>query len=343
MKILITGGCGFVGLNLSLYLKRNLNNSQIFTIDNLSRLGSKARYNRLKLNNIKNFKIDISNFKSVMGLPRFDLIVDCCAEAAVGDSIKKPKKVFDTNLVGTFNIINKCKKDKSDIIFLSTSRVYSINLFKNKINLNSLNKKNLKKFRVNENCDVKDVKSLYGFTKLSSEDLIKEYSYINRIKYIINRFGVISGPWQFGHEDQGFVSLWLISHLLKKNLKYIGFEGKGLQMRDVIHVEDVCEIILLQIKNINRIHNKTFNIGGGIKNLISLKMLTNLCENITKNKIKFSSIKKTSLFDIPIFLTNNSKIKKYYKWKPKRNINLILKDIYDWTIRYEKIIKKVFL
>ena len=343
MKILITGGCGFVGSNLSLYLKRNLNNSQIFTIDNFTRPGSKIRYNILKLKNIRNFNIDISNYKKVMNLPRFDLIIDCCAEAAVADSIKKPKKVFDTNLIGTFNIINKCKKDKSDIIFLSTSRVYSINLFKKKINLSNIKKKKLNKFSVNESFDTDGRKSLYGFTKLSSEDLIKEYSYSDKIRYIINRFGVISGPWQFGHEDQGFVSLWIISHFLKKNLKYIGFGGKGLQMRDVLHIDDACEIILLQIKKINLIYNQTFNIGGGIRNLISLKKLTNLSENITKNKIKFTQVKKTSIFDIPIFLTNNAKIKKYYKWKPKKKMDLIIKDIYTWTIKYKKIIKKVFL
>ncbi len=341
MKILITGGCGFVGSNLSIFLKRYLNNSKIFTIDNFIRPGSKIRYKRNKLYNIKNFKVDISNYKSVMMLPKFDLIIDCCAEAAVADSIKKPKKVFDTNLVGTFNIISKCKKDKSDIIFLSTSRVYSIDLLK-KINLKKIKFKKLRSLSIKENYDISGIKSLYGFTKLSSEDLIKEYNYSNNLKYIINRFGVISGPWQFGYEDQGFVSLWVASHLLKKKLKYIGFGGSGHQMRDVIHIDDVCQIILLQIKNLRKIYNVTFNVGGGLKNLISLKKLTNLCELITKNKIKFTRIKKTSLFDIPIFLTNNSKIKKYYNWQPQKKIDLIVKDIYNWMIKHEKVINKIF-
>jgi len=342
MKILVTGGCGFVGSNISIHLKKKLKNSKIYTLDNFSRKGSKINLKRLKLNNISNFKINISNQKKVMNLPKFDIIIDCCAEAAIEDSIKKPDKIFKTNLLGSFNIIKKCKKDNSSVIFLSSSRVYSIKSLRKDVDLNKLNKKTIKKFQVDENFDTESPKSLYGFSKLSSEDLIKEASYSYKIKYLINRFGVISGPWQFGYEKQGFVSLWVLNHVLKKNLKYIGFNGKGKQYRDVIHVDDVCDLILLQIKRINKIYNQTFNIGGGLKNLISLKELSQICEKVTGNKVEFSKIYKTSLFDIPIFLTNNKKIKNFYDWKPKINIKKIVIDIYDWAINNRKLIKRIY-
>ena len=83
--------------------------------------------------------------------------------------------------------------------------------------------------------DTNSAKSLYGFTKLASEELIKEYAYSNNLKYIINRFGVIAGPWQFGKVDQGFMSLWVWRHLSKLKLKLIGFGGSGHQIRDVLH------------------------------------------------------------------------------------------------------------
>jgi len=272
MKILITGGCGFIGSNLAIFLKNNIKNSIIHSLDNLTRNSSKINLKRLKKEKIKNFNIDISSKKKIDQLMRYDIIIDCCAEAAVEASKLDSKRVFYTNLVGTFNILEKCKKDNSKIIFLSTSRVYSINKIISKAKyINQIKYK----FKINENFSKNSPISFYGFTKLSSEKLIEEYSFSNDIKYIINRFGVVSGPWQFGKQDQGFVSLWLWRFINKDKLNYIGFKGLGNQIRDVIHVLDLCELIYEQIKKIKKINNKIFNVGGGLKNSISLKELNN--------------------------------------------------------------------
>ncbi len=330
MKILITGGCGFVGSNIAIYLKKTLYKSKISSLDNLIRKGSALNNQRLLRHKINNFKIDIENYKRIKVLPKFDLIIDCCAEPAIEASRKDPDRVFKTNLVGTFNILKKCVRDKSNLIFLSSSRVYSIRdlrkLFKN----GNLKKPIKIKKKINENFNTSSASSLYGFTKLASEKLIIETFFKTKLKYIINRFGVIAGPWQFGKQDQGFVPLWVARHLFKKKLSYIGFGGNGHQVRDVIHIKDVCEIILIQIRKINKVYNNTFNIGGGLSNSISLKDLTAKCQEITKNKIKIKKINKTSIFDIPYFVTDNNKIKKIYKWTPSRNINQLIKDIYFW-------------
>ena len=331
MKILITGGCGFVGSNLAIYLKKKRISTQINSLDNLSRKGTLLNLNRLKKNKIKNFKIDISNNKALKKLPKYDLIVDCCAEAAVEASKKEVDRVFYTNLVGTFNILKKCVKDKSKLIFLSSSRVYSIN------KLQKLKKRN---FLVDEKFDTFGVKSIYGFCKYSSEQLIKEFSFLHNIKYVITRFGLISGPWQFGKQDQGVVSLWLWRHLNKKKLSYIGFGGKGQQVRDVIHISDVCKLIMLQIKKIGSINNLTINVGGGKKNSISLKNLTKICQKITSNEIKIFSNKKTSNYDIPYYVTNNSQAKKIYKWSPEKKILHIIQDMYKWMLPNKKILIK---
>ena len=337
MKILITGGCGFVGSNIAIFLKKKLKNANIFSLDNLFRKGSEINQKRLISNKIRNFNIDITNTKKINNLKKFDLVIDCCAEPAIEASTKDPDRVFKTNLIGTFNILKKCTRDKSNIIFLSSSRVYSIKDLRNLIkNLNL--KKTLKINKtINEKFETSSASSLYGFTKLSSEKLIKEFSFANKLKYIINRFGVISGPWQFGKQDQGFVTMWIGKHIYKKKLSYIGFGGHGNQVRDVIHIDDVCEIIYLQIKNLNKKYNNTFNIGGGPKNSISLKQLTSKCRIITNKKINIGKISSTSNFDIPYFVTDNSKIKKFYKWKPVKNIDLVLKDVYKWLIENKKL------
>ncbi len=341
MKILITGGCGFVGSNIAIFLKKKLKKANIFSLDNLTRAGSEINKKRLKKFKIKNYNLDIENSKKVNLLPKFNLVIDCCAEPAIEASKKNPTRVFKTNLLGTFNILKKCIKDKSNIIFLSSSRVYSIKDLRNIVKKKFIKKPLKVNKLVSEEFDTSNESSLYGFTKLASEKLIKEMFYKGKLKYLINRFGVISGPWQFGKQDQGFVTLWIARHLLKKNLSYIGFGGKGFQIRDVIHIDDVCDIIYLQLKKMNKIYNRTFNIGGGKNNVLSLRDLTSLCERLTNTSIKFRNISKTSNYDIPYYVTNNKKVKKFYKWSPKKNINQILKDIFIW-LQQNKVILKYF-
>ena len=344
IKILITGGCGFVGSNLCIFLK-NLG-FKVFSLDNLSREGSKINKKRLELKKIKNYKFDISNNKKIKLLPKFDFIIDCCAEPSVEASRKSSRdaiRVFKTNLEGTLNILLKCQKDKSSIIFLSSSRAYSIDSLK-KLNGHNYTINNSLKIKksIGLKFDTSSPKTLYGFTKLASEDLIREFSYANNIKYIINRCGVITGPWQMGKVDQGFVSffVWNISN--KRNIKFIGFGGYGYQERDLLHIDDLNELILKQIKKFNKLNSQSYSVGGGLKNLISLKLLKKKIENITGNKVKSLPVKSTSIYDIPYFLTDNKTIKKVYNWQPKKNINTIINDIYNWQNQNYKILKKIF-
>ncbi len=337
MKILITGGCGFVGSNIAIYLKKNYKNAQIYSLDNLIRNGSRLNRNRLKAYKIKNYNFDIKKNDNFKKLPTFNLIIDCCAEPAIEVSKKEPDRVFNTNLIGTFNVLKKCIKDKTDIIFLSSSRVYSIEKLRSLVKSEKLLKPLKIKREIDETFSVDSASSLYGFTKLASEKLIREMFFKTNLKYIINRFGVIAGPWQFGKQDQGFVTLWLARHLFKKKLAYIGFGGNGFQVRDLLHIDDVCKIISLQIKKLKKINNETFNIGGGPKNTISLKDLTRKCEIMTNNKIRIQKISKTSDYDIPYYVTNNNKIKKFYNWIPSKKIESILIDIYFWLKKNKKI------
>ena len=331
MKILITGGCGFVGSSIAIYLKEK--QFKVASLDNLSRKGSVLNELRIKKKKIKNYKIDIIKQRNLNKLPKFDIIIDCCAEVAVEKSKSDLSKVVNTNLIGTYNILNKAIKDNSKIIFLSTSRVYSISEIKKKYSYN-------KKFLINEKFSTESPISIYGFTKLASEKLIEELSYSNGVDYIINRFGVISGPWQFGVEDQGFVSLWLWRHMNKIPLSYKGYNGKGTQIRDVIHINDVCDLIYLQIKKFKKIKNDTFNIGGGIKNKIDLKTLTKKCIGLTNNTLKISKINKTSNYDVPYYVSDNKKVFNKYNYKIKNNIDNILKDILDWQKNNFKLLKK---
>ena len=336
MKVLITGGCGFIGSNLAIFLKKK--KYQVWSIDNLFRSGSILNEKKLKKNKIKNIKANINRINRLK-LGKFDIVIDCCAEPSVEASRKDLDRVISTNFLGTLNLLKKCIKDKSNLIFLSTSRVYSIQSLKNFFKNDTLRNKISLKKEINLNFSTQSPKSIYGFTKLASEELIKELSYLFNFKYIINRLGVIAGPRQMGKVDQGFVSLWTWKHLNKLPLKYIGFGGNGHQARDVLHVDDLNELIYQQIKKINKINNTTFTAGGGKSNLISLKELTKICESLTGNKVKFSKVKKTSSYDIPYFCTSNSSVSKVYKWKPKKIILNIVEDTLNWQKKNYKLIK----
>ena len=339
MKILVTGGCGFVGSNLCLFLKGK--GFKVYSLDNLFRNGSYLNYLRLKKEGIKNFKIDISELKKILNLPKFDFIIDCCAEASVETSHKDLSRVFNTNLVGTKNVLLKCLKDKSKIIYISSSRVYSLNELNKVIKFKKKNPIKINK-AINLNFSVSSPKTLYGYSKHASEELIKEFSFIYGLKYLINRCGVISGPWQFGKIDQGFFSLFIWKALNKKRIKFIGFGGYGNQVRDILHIKDLSKLIYIQIKNFQRKKNMTFAVGGGKKNAISLRKLVQMCENKLKIKISTERVKKTSTYDIPYFVSSNNDVKKIYNWKPLENLDSIFNDTISWMRKHKLELKRYF-
>ena len=212
-------------------------------------------------------------------------------------------------LLGTFNILKIASRMNAKLIFLSSSRIYSILKIKK---LSKLKKSNLfKKFTVNEEFSTEAPLSFYGYSKLSSEMMIKEFSYLKNIDYIINRFGLVAGPGQFGKIDQGVISYWVWRKLNKLKLYYKGYKGSGMQIRDVLHIDDLTCIIGEQVKKIDKIKNNVFNIGGGTKNSLTLKELNDKISNITNNKQKILKKLETSNYDIPIYISNNSKIKKF--------------------------------
>ena len=129
---------------------------------------------------------------------------------------------------------------------------------------------------------------------------------------------------------------------MKKKLSYIGYGGHGNQIRDVLHIDDLCELIHKQIKIINKIYNKLYTVGGSKISYTSLKNLTKICQNITGNKISIDKKRSTSIYDIPYFITDNRKVSKAYKWRPKKNINKIVYDITTWINNNKNLIQKYF-
>lgn len=350
-KILVTGGAGFVGSNFCVNLKNNYSSIDVTAFDNLIRKGSELNLPRLKKYGVKFVRGDIRNKKDLNSL-KFDLMIECSAEPSVLAGINSsPDYVLDTNLLGAINCFEQARKNNAGVIFLSTSRIYPMK------KLNDLkftetdtrfllnNKQDLKgasEEGINEEFPLEGGRSLYGATKLSAEIILNEYIGSYGIKAVINRCGVISGPWQMGKSDQGIIVYWMAAHVFKNNLKYIGFGGKGKQVRDVLHIDDLFELVNNQISNIDKYNGGVYNVGGGKNNSLSLLELTDYCQKISGNKVLITRDKKERSNDIRIYITDNKKIEKEADWHPLKNIEQILQDTHAWINKNKTDLNNIF-
>lgn len=345
-NILITGGAGFVGSSMALQLKAKYPTYEIYVLDNLKRRGSELNIPRLKAANIHFVHGDIRNKEDFDGLPKIDLILEASAEPSVLAGIDStPDYLINTNLSGTINCLNFATKNKSDFIFLSTSRIYpietieSINFTEATTRFEIAEQQTIKGFSKNgisEDFPLDNYRSLYGTTKLASELFIQEYKQFFGLKTVINRCGVLTGPWQMGKIDQGVVVLWIAKHFWNQPLSYIGYGGTGKQVRDMLHTDDLFRLIDWQMHHLDEINGEIFNVGGGTEISLSLNEMTTLCEEITGNKIPIKQVPENRTADIRIYITDNSKVTAKTGWKPQISPKQIFSEIYEWIKENEQ-------
>ena len=350
MKILITGGCGFVGSNLAIGLKKKHPNYSICALDNLKRRGSELNLSRLKEHEVSFIHGDIRNRTDFDEVGEVDLVIDAAAEPSVLAGTQGGLDyLIDTNLNGTINTLHYAKTHDAAFIFLSTSRVYPIQKISNlsivetetRFSLTDEQSENgVTKNGISEQFTLEGERSFYGATKLASELFVQEYA-SQGLRTVINRSGVISGPYQMGKVDQGVVVLWMARHYWRQPLNYIGFGGTGKQVRDVLHIDDLLDLIDWQIHHLDDIAGKKFNVGGGLESSVSLMELTRLCQEITGNQININSQLENRPGDIPLYLTDNKTITELSGWSPRRSVKGILENVYYWIDENENSLEKL--
>ena len=340
-KILITGGAGFVGSALAITLKKNYPSYEIYCLDNLRRKGSELNVARLGKAGINFIHGDIRSKEDFDALPMVDTVIEASAEPSVLAGINggTPDYLINTNLFGTVNCLNYSVRCKAAFIFLSTSRVYPIKTIEK---LDFIEQET--RFQLTDNQPVKGVsskgiaedfpldgaRSLYGTTKLASELIIQEYNEFYNLKTVINRCGVLTGPWQMGKVDQGVMVLWIAKHFFEQKLAYIGFGGEGKQTRDMMHIDDLYRLIDWQLHNIDKVNGEVLNAGGGVEVSVSLQELTEICQRVTGKTIPIDKVVENRPADIRLYITDNSKVTALTGWKPEIGIEQIVKDITAW-------------
>lgn len=350
--ILITGGAGFVGSNLAIQLKQKYPKYTVICLDNLKRRGSELNLSRLKLHEIEFIHGDI---RDKHDFDQVQVPVDCVIEAAAEPSVLaglngQTDYLIDTNLNGTINALNFALRHKASFVFLSTSRVYPIRTIENirveetatRFEISAQQSiPGVSRNGISELFPLAGSRSLYGATKLASELMVEEFHEMFGLKTVINRCGVLTGPHQMGKVDQGVVVLWMARHFWKKSLSYVGYGGLGKQVRDLLHINDLFDIVDRQMHHISHYDGQIFNIGGGRKVSASLQELTHFCQEISGNTISIESIAETRKADIRLYVSDCSRIHDLAGWEPQRSVQEIMTDIYDWIRENEHQLKPI--
>jgi CDP-paratose 2-epimerase len=300
MRILITGGAGFIGASTALGLAARHPDFEIVALDNLSRRGSELNLPRLRRAGIAFVHGDVRELEDLRAVSSVDVLVECSAERSVLAGIgESPDYAVRTNLVGAYHCLEIARRDNAQVIFLSTSRVYPVagllglTLEEAPTRFELSDRQPLcgaSAAGISEAFPLTGARTLYGTTKLAAELLIEEYRETYGVAAVINRCGVVAGPWQMGKVDQGVFTFWMLAHYFDRPLQYLGFNGSGKQVRDLLHVADLVDLIAHQIANREHWNSVVVNVGGGRECSLSLRETTAVCAEITGRAITVTNL-----------------------------------------------------
>ena len=336
MRYLITGGCGFVGSNLAAeVLKRG---DELFVFDNLFRYGSSQNLDWLRnKGEFKYFPYDIRNYNDVETVIREvmpDVIFHLGGQVAMTTSLQNPRLDFETNTLGTHNLLEAVRKfsPNSIILYSSTNKVYGDleYLTYEETNTRYLCKEYPKGF---DEAIKLNFKTPYGCSKGAADQYLLDYYKMFGIRTVVFRHSSMYGGNQHATYDQGWVG-WFIKKALEikndLNPEPFTISGNGKQVRDVLHSSDVVNLYFKAVENIEFSKGEEFNIGGGIENSLSLLELFSLLEKSLDIKMTYKELPFRES-DQLVFVADNEKAKRLIGWSAKTSPQVGILDSIDWA------------
>lgn len=345
MHVVVTGGAGFIGANVCLGLAHRHSDWMITAFDNLMRRGSELNLPRLREAGVSFRHGDVRSPADLEALGHLDALVECSAEPSVMAGVDgSPAYLMHTNLMGAYHCLELARRHGAQVVFLSTSRVYPVTPLES-LALEETDERfelaarqplpGASSAGISEAFPLEGARTLYGTTKLAAELLIEEYRAAYGLRTVVDRCGVIAGPWQMGKVDQGVFTFWLLAHRLRRPLRYIGFGGSGKQVRDLLHVEDLLELVDRQLADPTHWDGVTVNVGGGREGSLSLRETTALCAEITGNTIDVEASSDSRPGDLPLYISDCTRLFGLTDWRPRRAPREILADIDAWIAANE--------
>ncbi|KKR37546.1 MAG: dTDP-D-glucose 4,6-dehydratase [Parcubacteria group bacterium GW2011_GWF2_40_10] len=345
-KILITGGAGFIGVNSA---RRFLNSGwDVHILDNFSRKGTDLNIEKLKneypTSKLKIIKADIVKDYLVLcaAVSQVDVVLHLAAQVAVTTSVANPRHDFETNALGSFNVLEavRLSGNKPIVLYSSTNKVYGCLEYLPVKELDKhyqFNDEEIHRYGIHENINL-DYHSPYGCSKGIADQYFIDYNRIYGLKTVVFRQSCVYGPFQFGIEDQGWVAWFTIASMLERG---INIYGTGKQVRDLLFVDDLSRLYELAIGNINKVSGKAYNIGGGPENKLSLlQFLDKLMSHIGREiPLTYSEMRSG---DQPIFIADTRKAFKDMGWKPEYDFDTGFDTMVEWITGNKNIFKKFF-
>jgi len=343
MRILITGICGFAGSVLAESFLARREGVTIAGIDNLMRPGSELNRMRLRALGVEVVHGDLRCPSDCEALPEADWVIDAAANPSVLAGVRpgpqgatESRQLFEHNLGSLVNVLEYAKKYRAGIILISSSRVYSIHELVSLPLRASGNAFQLDDARplpggvsargIDVSFSTEPPVSLYGSMKLAAETVALEYGAAFDFPVWIDRCGVLAGAGQFGGPEQGIFSYWVNAHLRRRPLRYLGFDGTGKQVRDAFHPRDLAALLDAQMRTEGTGGRRIYNVGGGLRNAMSLVQLTAWCDARFGRHAPDSDPHERP-YDIPWMAMDSRRAEDDFGWSVETPLERLLEEI----------------
>jgi CDP-paratose 2-epimerase len=335
MKILITGGCGFLGSNLAAHAMSR--GDKLIIFDSLYRTGSVENLDWLKSQGLFEFQHgDIRNANDIERVIREfqpEAIFHLAGQVAMTTSISNARMDFEVNALGTFNVLEAVRQyvPEAAVVYSSTNKVYG-----------DLEQYNYVETDTRYTCTdwpngfgeeiPLEFHSPYGCSKGAADQYMLDYARIFGLNTVVFRHSSMYGGRQFATYDQGWIG-WFCQKAIeaKHGSKIAPFtiSGTGKQVRDVLHAEDIINLYFSAIENITEAKGNAFNIGGGIENSLSLLELFSLLENFVEVKLDYNQLPPRES-DQKVFVASLQKVNSLLGWEPKIDVQVGLNKMLEW-------------
>jgi len=331
MKIILTGGAGFIGCNAAAaWVGRG---HTVVVVDNLSRRGTDLNLAWLRQQGELTFVQQ--DIRDASGLDRVfaqhldaSAVVHLAGQVAVTTSVTNPREDFEINALGTFNVLEAARHHcpRATFLFASTNKVYG-SLPHARAELVGGRQTLVDRVHGISEDEPLDFHSPYGCSKGAADQYVLDYARIYGLKSIALRQSCIYGRRQFGIEDQGWVAWFTIAAALGKPVTVY---GDGRQVRDVLFVDDLVELYDACIAQGERVAGRAFNVGGGPRNQLSLlELLDDLGRRMGKPlDIKFAA---TRPGDQPVFVADVRRAEQDLGWVPRTDVKAGVDALFEWV------------
>jgi CDP-paratose 2-epimerase len=331
-RVLVTGGCGFIGCNLAAALAAR--GQDVLVLDRLSRAGAQENADWLKERHRDRIAVEILDIRDEQGVRQTAAqasgVLHLAAQVAVTTSLDDPIEDFDVNARGTLNVLEAIRRTNpaAPLVFASTNKVYGRLLQDHEFTRRAERYAPLAArfpYGVAEDAAL-DLYSPYGCSKGAADQYVHDYGRVFGLRTVVMRMSCIYGPRQFGTEDQGWLAHFLLQGIRGRA---ITIYGDGYQVRDALYVEDAVAAWIGALDRIEETRGRIFNLGGGPANAVSLREMIGLIAELRGEapQIAYDAWRPG---DQPWYVSDIREISRTLDWAPRTSLRDGLRKLDAW-------------